>query len=175
MSTAIAKNLMAEMKLLGMLAAFDKALSDATRDQSSHSELVDTLLQAECVYRQERKTGSRIKAAKFTLRPAFDILERRAQGELGGLDAGAGLALLPIVTLCLQQRIDEFAVTGLVAGGVAQGFVEGGEHAEQFHLGHQVFGDCGTHGSKVSWVEVEGTGTASSSRTAAPTRPFPSL
>ena len=44
MSTAIAKNLMAEMKLLGMLAAFDKTLSDATRDQSSHSELIDTLL-----------------------------------------------------------------------------------------------------------------------------------
>jgi len=58
------QNLMAEMKLLGMLAAFDKALSDATRDQSSHSELVDTLLQAECDYRQERKTGSRIKAAQ---------------------------------------------------------------------------------------------------------------
>src|SRR5439155_6811927 len=65
------KNLMAEMKLLGMLAAFDKTLSDATRDQSSHSELIDTLLQAECDYRQERKTGNRIKAAKFTLRSAF--------------------------------------------------------------------------------------------------------
>ena len=38
MSTAIAKNLMAEMKLLGMLAAFDKALTDATRDQTSYSE-----------------------------------------------------------------------------------------------------------------------------------------
>lgn len=33
MSTAIAKNLMAEMKLLGMLGTFEKALSDATRDQ----------------------------------------------------------------------------------------------------------------------------------------------
>jgi len=75
MSTAIAKNLMAEMKLLGMLAAFDKTLSDATRDQSSHSELIDTLLQAECDYRQERKTGNRIKAAKFTLRSAFEDID----------------------------------------------------------------------------------------------------
>jgi hypothetical protein len=33
MSTAIAKNLMAEMKLLGMMSAFDQTVSDATRDQ----------------------------------------------------------------------------------------------------------------------------------------------
>ncbi len=75
MSTAIAKNLMVEMKLLGMLAAFDKALSDATRDQISYSELLDALLQAESDYRQERKTGYRIKAAKFTLRPAFEDID----------------------------------------------------------------------------------------------------
>jgi DNA replication protein DnaC len=75
MSTAIAKNLMAEMKLLGMLGAFDKVLNDATRDQSSYSELLDALLQAEADYRQERKTGYRIKAAKFTLRPAFEDID----------------------------------------------------------------------------------------------------
>jgi IstB-like ATP binding protein len=72
MSTAIAKNLMAEMKLLGMFAAYDQAVTDATRDQSGYSEFLDTLLQAETDYRQERKTGYRIKAAKFTLRPAFE-------------------------------------------------------------------------------------------------------
>jgi hypothetical protein len=38
MSTAIAKNLMAEMKLLGMLGAFEQAVTDATRDQSSYSD-----------------------------------------------------------------------------------------------------------------------------------------
>jgi DNA replication protein DnaC len=75
MSTAIAKNLMAEMKLLGMLSAFDQALTEATRDQSSYSELLDALLQAEADYRQERKTGYRIKAAKFTLRPAFEDID----------------------------------------------------------------------------------------------------
>ena len=68
MSTAVAKNLMAEMKLLGMLAAFDKVVADATRDQTSYSELLDALLQAEADYRHERKTGYRIKTAKFTLR-----------------------------------------------------------------------------------------------------------
>jgi len=75
MSTAIAKNLMAELKLLGMLAAFDSILTQATRDQSAFSEFIDALLQAEADYRQERKTGYRIKAAKFTLRPAFEDID----------------------------------------------------------------------------------------------------
>ena len=61
MSTAIAKNLMAEMKLLGMLSAFDTAVTDATRDQSSYSELLDTLLQAEADYRQERRPATASK------------------------------------------------------------------------------------------------------------------
>ncbi len=75
MSTAIAKNLMAEMKLLGMLAAFDNAINDATRDKTSYSELIDTLLQAECDHRQEKKTSYRIKVAKFSLRPAFEDID----------------------------------------------------------------------------------------------------
>jgi DNA replication protein DnaC len=75
MSTAIAKNLMAEMKLLGMLGSFEKTLTDATRDQTSYSEFLDSLLQAEADYRQERKTGTRIKAAKLTLRPAFEDID----------------------------------------------------------------------------------------------------
>lgn len=72
MSTAIAKNLMADMKLLGMMSAFDQTVSDATRDQTSYTEFLDTLLQAEADYRQARKTGYRIKAARFTLRPSFE-------------------------------------------------------------------------------------------------------
>jgi DNA replication protein DnaC len=75
MSTAVARNHMADMKLLGMLGAFDQAIAEATRDQSSYTELLDTLLQAEADYRQERKTGYRIKAAKFTLRPAFEDID----------------------------------------------------------------------------------------------------
>jgi len=73
MSTAVARNLMAEMKLLGMFAAFDQTITNATRDQTSYTEFLDTLLQAEADYRQERKTGYRIKAAKFTLRPRSKI------------------------------------------------------------------------------------------------------
>src|ERR1700743_3455379 len=72
MSTAIAKHLIAEMKLPGMLADYDQAITDATRDQAGYSDFLDTLRQAETDYRQERKTGYRIKSARFTLRPAFE-------------------------------------------------------------------------------------------------------
>ena len=79
MSIAIAKNHMAEMNMLGMLAVFDKTLAEATRDKISYSEFVDILLQAEADYRQERKTANRIKAAKFTVRPAFEDFDFTAK------------------------------------------------------------------------------------------------
>jgi DNA replication protein DnaC len=72
MSTAVARNLMAEMKLLGMFEAFDRLVTDATRDQWSCTDFLDAMLQAECDYRGDRKTKRRIKAAKFALRPAFE-------------------------------------------------------------------------------------------------------
>jgi DNA replication protein DnaC len=81
MSIAIAKNHMAEMKMLGMLAVLDKTLTEATRDKISYTEFADILLQAEADYRQERKTVNRIKAAKFTVRPAledFDFTAKRS-------------------------------------------------------------------------------------------------
>lgn len=71
MSTAVARNLMAEMKLLGMFESFDRLLTEATRDQWSCAAFFDAVLQAESDYRSERKTKRRIKAAKFALRPTF--------------------------------------------------------------------------------------------------------
>ena len=71
MSTAVARNLMAEMKLLGMFDSFDRLLTEATRDQWSCGAFFDAMLQAETDYRTERKTKRRIKAAKFALRPTF--------------------------------------------------------------------------------------------------------
>ncbi len=52
-----------------MMSAFYQTASDATRDQTSYTEFLDALLQTEVGYRQERKTGYGIKAARFTLRP----------------------------------------------------------------------------------------------------------
>jgi len=72
MSTAVARNLMAEMKLLGMSEAFDRLVSEATRDQWGCTDFFDAMLQAESDYRCDRKTKRRIKAAKFALRPSFE-------------------------------------------------------------------------------------------------------
>lgn len=82
MSTALARNLMAEMKLFGMIDAFDRALHHATADQQSYSEFLDTLLQAEADYRNERKIGVRIKAARFALKPAFEDIDFTADRSL---------------------------------------------------------------------------------------------
>ncbi|HZT02220.1 MAG TPA: IS21-like element helper ATPase IstB [Steroidobacteraceae bacterium] len=71
MSTAVVRNLMAEMKLLGMFESFDRLLTEATRDQWSCGAFFDAMLQAESDYRTERKTKRRIKAAKFAIRPTF--------------------------------------------------------------------------------------------------------
>jgi DNA replication protein DnaC len=81
MSIAIAKNHMAEMNMLGMLAVLDKTLIEATRDKISYTEFADILLQAEADYRHDRKTTNRIKAARFTARPAledFDFTAKRS-------------------------------------------------------------------------------------------------
>jgi DNA replication protein DnaC len=71
MSTAVARNQMAEMKLLGMFESFDRLLTEATRDQWSCGAFFDAMLQAESDFRTERKTKRRIKAAKFAIRPTF--------------------------------------------------------------------------------------------------------
>jgi hypothetical protein len=46
MSIAIAKNHMAEMNMLGMLAVLDQTIADATRDKISYSEFVDCVFHA---------------------------------------------------------------------------------------------------------------------------------
>ena len=82
MSAAIARNLMAEMKLFGMIDAFERAVKAATADNQSYSEFLDTLLQAEADYRNERKIGQRIKAARFALKPAFEDIDFTVQRSL---------------------------------------------------------------------------------------------
>jgi len=79
MSIAIAKNHMAEMNMLGMLAVLDKTLAEATRDKISYTEFADILLQAEADYRQERKAANRIKSRQFTVRPAFEDFDFTAE------------------------------------------------------------------------------------------------
>lgn len=72
MSTSTVKHLVAEMKLTGMAAALDETLKSATEEKWSYSDLLDTLLQTEYDWREERRAARRIKAAKFKIRPAFE-------------------------------------------------------------------------------------------------------
>jgi DNA replication protein DnaC len=79
MSIAVAHHLMAELKLLGMSAAFDKAAIDATQHQWSCAEFFDVLLQAEADVRQERKISRLIKTAGFTVKAAFEDFDYAAK------------------------------------------------------------------------------------------------
>jgi DNA replication protein DnaC len=79
MSTAIARNLMAEMKLLGMLHAFDRVITEATRDQIGYTECLDALLQAEADFRSERITQRRLKAARLPVRVSLDDFDYTAR------------------------------------------------------------------------------------------------
>jgi len=78
MSTAVARNLMSDMKLLGMLEAFERVVAEATRDQVSYTEFLDALLQAEADSRGERAAKRRLKAAKLPLRVCLDDFDYSA-------------------------------------------------------------------------------------------------
>lgn len=79
MSTAMVEHLMAEMKLSGMLAAFQKTVTEATQDKWGYSEFLDVLLQAEADDREERKSKRRIQAAKFKIRAMFEDFDFSAK------------------------------------------------------------------------------------------------
>ena len=79
MSTAVARNLMAEMKLFGMLAALDRIVTDATRDEASYTEFLDALLQAELDERGARAASRRLKAARLPVRVSLDDFDYTAQ------------------------------------------------------------------------------------------------
>jgi IstB-like ATP binding protein len=102
MSTAIARNLMAEMKLLGMFEAFDRLVTQATRDQWGCSDFLDAMLQAESDFRTERKTKRRIKAAKFALRPPSRTSTSRPTARLPKLRSKSSTACTG------SQRLDRF-------------------------------------------------------------------
>jgi RecG-like helicase len=144
MSTAIAKNLMAEMKLLGMFAAFDQSVSDATRDQTSYSEFLDTLLQAEADYRQERKTGYRIKAAKFTLRPAFEDID---------FTASRSISKAQIKELYGMQWLAESRPVLLIGQtGVGKTFIAQATGLHACACGKSVLGSAGSGKTEISTI-----------------------
>jgi hypothetical protein len=92
------------------------------------------------------------------MRGVVEVIEAHAHGEFGGLQAPLRGALATVIGLRLQQRVEELGIAHLIAGSVGDGLVEGIEHAEQLHLGHQVAGHRGTH-SRDSWLGATGSGS----------------
>jgi DNA replication protein DnaC len=81
MSIATAKNLMTDLKLAGMIDAFDRHLAQATAEQTSYTDFFNLILQAEADHRSERKTQRRLLAARFQGQAAiedFDYSARRS-------------------------------------------------------------------------------------------------
>jgi len=82
MSTVLSRNLMAQLKLAGMAAVFDRAVKDATEQQWSGTEFINVLLQAESDYRGERKVQGLIKAAKFPVKSRLEDYDFTAKRSL---------------------------------------------------------------------------------------------
>lgn len=79
MSMSVAKNLMAEMKLKGMLYSVDRLTTEALNDEWSHSELIDALIEAEYEYKKEKKIENKIKVAKLKLKPELEDFDYTAK------------------------------------------------------------------------------------------------
>lgn len=86
MSTTLARNLMAELKLLGMSAAFDRALKEATDQQWSGAEFFNVLLQAELDHRGERRVKRLIKNVGFPDKARLEDFDFTAQRSISKPD-----------------------------------------------------------------------------------------
>lgn len=72
MGTAQSKNLMLELKLTGMLESYENALHSATSGGVSHSDFLDSLLQAEYDWRKRRNVENKIKGSKIPRKSVFE-------------------------------------------------------------------------------------------------------
>ena len=75
-------NLMMEMKLEGMLASLKDILHQATEHNWGHTELIDTLLQAEADFKDKKKTARLLKNSKLKLKPALEDIDLTAKRSL---------------------------------------------------------------------------------------------
>lgn len=67
------------MKMDGMLHCLDQQLSEASSQGWSHTELLDSLLQAEYDSRESAKTQRRLKNSKLKSQPAFEDFDFTAK------------------------------------------------------------------------------------------------
>ena len=79
MGYAQVTNLMAEMKLEGMLSSLKETMNMAVQNQWSHTELIDTLIQAEYDFREKKRTTRLLKNSKLKTRPALEDIDLTAK------------------------------------------------------------------------------------------------
>lgn len=74
------KNMMEDLKLTGMLKAFDRLRSEASKGSWTAEEMLDHLLQEECMFRDDQAKERRVKGSKLAKLPRledFDFTVKR--------------------------------------------------------------------------------------------------
>ena len=82
MSLTQIKETMSELKLLGMMAHFDMAISQAAKDGLSVGEFFDSLLQAETDFRKMKSAEKRIKGSKIRKGASFEDFDTTAKRDI---------------------------------------------------------------------------------------------
>ncbi len=78
MGQAQSKNLMQELKLMGMLENYENTLSVATMGGVSHIDFLDLLLQSEYDYRKRKNVDNKIKGSKIPRKSVFEDFDYTA-------------------------------------------------------------------------------------------------
>lgn len=81
MGTVQIKNMMEDLRLMGMLKSFDHLKSEATKESWTGEEWLDHLLQQESEYREEQSRDRRVKNSKLQKLPRledFDFTVKRS-------------------------------------------------------------------------------------------------
>ena len=82
MSLTQIKQMMSELKLMGMMAHFDMAIQQASKDGLSPGEFFDSLLQAEADFRKIRSTENRIKGSRIRRGASFEDFDTTAKRDI---------------------------------------------------------------------------------------------
>jgi DNA replication protein DnaC len=82
MSLTQIKQQMSELKLMGMMAHFESALTQAAKDGLSACEFFDSLLQAETDFRKLRTTECKMRASKIRKGASFEDFDTTAKRDI---------------------------------------------------------------------------------------------
>jgi DNA replication protein DnaC len=120
--TSTTLNKMSHMKLLGMLRSYQSMLGNRMHEDLTHDEVVDTLVQAECEDRENKKINRHLRCARFRYAASIEEIDFTARR---GLDKNQMLRLADGTFL---EKRENILITG--ATGVGKSYLSSS-------LGHQ--------------------------------------